>query len=70
MSPQYPSLQSDAGRITTIAVSEEEAFRQTLRSGTTVRQRSGSHQVPGTTTMSGTDAFALHDTYGFHRPDA
>ena len=66
MSPQYPSLQSDAGRITTIAVSGEEAFRQTLRSGTTVFDNAvAATKSRGTTTMSGTDAFALHDTYGF-----
>jgi alanyl-tRNA synthetase len=66
MSPQYPSLTTDAGRIETIAVGEEEAFRQTLRSGTTVFDTAVSNtKARGATTMSGADAFALHDTYGF-----
>ena len=66
MSPQYPSLLTDAGRIETIAVSEEEAFRQTLRSGTTVFDTAvAGTKARGSATMSGADAFALHDTYGF-----
>ena len=66
MSPQYPSLLADAGRIETIAVAEEEAFRQTLRSGTTVFDTAVANtKARGAATMSGADAFALHDTYGF-----
>ena len=66
MSPQYPSLLTDAGRIETIAVSEEEAFRQTLRSGTTVFDTAVANtKARGAATLSGADAFALHDTYGF-----
>ncbi len=66
MSPQYPSLLTDAGRIETIAVSEEEAFRQTLRSGTTVFDNAvAGTKARGAATMSGADAFALHDTFGF-----
>lgn len=66
MSPQYPALLTDAGRIETIAVAEEEAFRQTLRSGTTVFDTTVSNtKQRGATTLSGADAFALHDTYGF-----
>jgi alanyl-tRNA synthetase len=66
MSPQYPGLLTDAGRIETIAVSEEEAFRQTLRSGTTVFDTAVANtKARGAPTMSGADAFALHDTYGF-----
>jgi len=66
MSPQYPNLRNDAGRIETIAVSEEETFRQTLRSGTTVFDTAVANtKARGAATMSGADAFALHDTYGF-----
>ncbi|HQR79551.1 MAG TPA: alanine--tRNA ligase, partial [Actinomycetota bacterium] len=66
MSPQYPSLQTDAGRIETIAVAEEEAFRQTLRSGTSVFDTAvAKTKSRGAATLSGADAFALHDTYGF-----
>ena len=66
MSPQYPNLRNDAGRIETIAVSEEETFRQTLRSGTTVFDTAVANtKARGAATISGADAFALHDTYGF-----
>ncbi|MEZ5186287.1 MAG: alanine--tRNA ligase [Candidatus Nanopelagicales bacterium] len=66
MSPQYPSLLKDAGRIETIAVGEEEAFRQTLRSGTSVFDTAvAATKSRGAATLSGSDAFALHDTYGF-----
>ncbi len=66
MSPQYPGLLTDAGRIETIAVSEEEAFRQTLRSGTTVFDTAVARtKSSGAAVLSGADAFALHDTYGF-----
>jgi alanyl-tRNA synthetase len=66
MSAQYPSLLTDAGRIETIAVAEEEAFRQTLRAGTSVFDTAVSRtKAQGATTLSGADAFALHDTYGF-----
>ena len=66
MSPQYPNLTTDAGRIESIAVGEEESFRQTLRSGTTVFDTAVANtKSRGATTMSGAEAFALHDTYGF-----
>ncbi len=66
MSRSYPELASDFGRISAIAYAEEDAFRRTLASGTTIldtavaRTKSG-----GAATLSGADAFALHDTYGF-----
>ena len=66
MSPQYPSLTGEAGRIETIAVGEEEAFRQTLRSGTSVFDTAVANtKSRGAATLSGADAFSLHDTYGF-----
>ena len=36
MSKSYPELRTDFGRISTIAYAEEEAFRRTLASGTTL----------------------------------
>ena len=66
MAPQYPSLTGEAGRIETIAVGEEEAFRQTLRSGTSVFDTAVANtKSRGVATLSGADAFSLHDTYGF-----
>ena len=36
MAPSYPELATDFERISTYAYNEEEAFRQTLRAGTTI----------------------------------
>ena len=36
MEQSYPELERDFGRISTIAYAEEDAFRQTLRAGTTI----------------------------------
>ena len=36
MAPQYPELNDEIGRIRSIAVGEEAAFLQTLRTGTTI----------------------------------
>jgi alanyl-tRNA synthetase len=66
LGPSYPVLVEDFDRILGYAAREEEAFRSTLRSGTTIfdtavaatRQRGGAK-------LSGQDAFRLHDTYGF-----
>jgi alanyl-tRNA synthetase len=66
MRRSYPELEVQWDRISAIAYAEEQAFRQTLKAGTAIFEvaaertvRSGSH------TLSGEDAFALHDTYGF-----
>jgi len=66
MSLSYPEISSDWERISTVAYAEEDAFRQTLRTGTTIfdlaaqdAKRTGQRQ------LSGDKAFALHDTYGF-----
>ncbi|CAN5891905.1 alanine--tRNA ligase [soil metagenome] len=66
MRSSYPELEADWGRISQVAYGEEEAFRRTLASGTTIldtavaRARAG-----GSTRLAGEQAFALHDTYGF-----
>ncbi|CAN5278572.1 hypothetical protein BH18ACT9_BH18ACT9_19490 [soil metagenome] len=66
MRTSYPELERDWSRISAIAFAEEDAFRQTLRTGTTIfdvaaqKAKSTSHPQ-----LSGAQAFALHDTYGF-----
>ncbi|MEP7180059.1 MAG: alanine--tRNA ligase, partial [Pseudonocardiales bacterium] len=66
MAPSYPELASDFERISTYAYAEEEAFRHTLRSGTTILDLAVSEtKAAGGTTLAGERAFQLHDTYGF-----
>ena len=66
MAPQYPELNDEAGRIRQIAVGEEAAFLQTLRTGTTIFDTAvASVRSAGGTQLPGDQAFALHDTYGF-----
>jgi len=84
MSRSYPELRTDFARISQIAYAEEEAFRRTLASGTTILDAavgrvkaihdsgdaSGPVESTGAAsgvsgTLSGAQAFALHDTYGF-----
>ncbi|MDQ4006496.1 MAG: alanine--tRNA ligase [Actinomycetota bacterium] len=66
MKLSYPELESQWGRISEVAYAEEQAFRQTLRTGTQIfdtavaeTKRTGGGQ------LAGDQAFALHDTYGF-----
>ncbi len=66
MKLSYPELERDWERISTIAFAEEEAFRQTLKSGTNIFDiAAGDAKRTGQTQLSGSKAFALHDTYGF-----
>jgi alanyl-tRNA synthetase len=66
MGETYSSLLTDWDRISQIAFAEEEAFRQTLRSGTQIFDlAAGEVKQSGGDTLSGDRAFALHDTYGF-----
>ncbi|MEW9554320.1 alanine--tRNA ligase [Nonomuraea sp. NPDC050783] len=66
MGEQYPELKTDAPQIHAVIDAEEASFLGTLRTGTAIfdvaveetRRRSGS-------TISGDQAFQLHDTYGF-----
>jgi len=61
-----PELESDWQRISTIAYAEEDAFRQTLRTGTSIFDMAAQEaKTSGATSLSGDKAFALHDTYGF-----
>ncbi len=66
MGEQFPELRRDAANIHTVIDAEEAAFAGTLRTGTAIfdvaveetkRRRE--------TVMSGSQAFQLHDTYGF-----
>jgi alanyl-tRNA synthetase len=66
MAPSYPELAEDFGRIATYAYQEEEAFRTTLRAGLTILDTAiADRKKADTSLISGTQAFQLHDTYGF-----
>jgi alanyl-tRNA synthetase len=66
MGETYADLHRDWDRISQVAYAEEEAFRQTLRAGTTIfDQATAQLKESGDTVLSGERAFALHDTYGF-----
>ena len=66
MSPSYPELATDFGRISSYAYAEEDAFRRTLRAGTTILDAAVAEtKNAGGRQLSGEKAFQLHDTYGF-----
>jgi alanyl-tRNA synthetase len=66
MGRAYPELVSDFDRINRIAVAEERAFNRTLVSGSRLFEEvAGTTKASGATVLSGSDAFTLHDTYGF-----
>ncbi|MCE1179604.1 MAG: alanine--tRNA ligase [Micrococcales bacterium] len=66
MKQSYPELEAGFGRISQIAYAEEEAFRRTLASGTTILDTAvGQAKAAGAATLAGDKAFQLHDTYGF-----
>ncbi|HEY6649429.1 MAG TPA: alanine--tRNA ligase, partial [Mycobacterium sp.] len=66
MGPSYPELVTDFDRIHRIAVAEETAFNRTLASGSRLFEDAASAtKASGAKVLSGTDAFTLHDTYGF-----
>src|SRR3954449_8575740 len=66
MGETYTELHRDWERISAVAYAEEEAFRQTLRAGTTIfDQAAADVKRAGDSVLSGERAFALHDTYGF-----
>jgi alanyl-tRNA synthetase len=66
MGPSYPELVTDFDRIRRIAVAEETAFNRTLASGSKLFDEvAGATKAAGTRVVSGSDAFTLHDTYGF-----
>ncbi len=66
MGPSYPELVTDFDRIHRIAVAEETAFNRTLVAGSRLFDEAAqSTKTAGKSVLSGTDAFTLHDTYGF-----
>lgn len=66
MAASYPELDRDWGTISTVAYAEEEAFRRTLESGTLIFDQAVTRlKQHHESRLSGKDAFALHDTYGF-----
>src|SRR5690606_3363507 len=66
MVESYPELEADFPRIAEIVYAEEEAFRRTLETGTSIfEQVAGSVKKEGGRVLPGEDAFRLHDTYGF-----
>jgi alanyl-tRNA synthetase len=66
MGPSYPELVADFDRVSRIAVAEETAFNRTLASGSKLFEEvAGATKASGTAVVSGSDAFTLHDTYGF-----
>ncbi|OBK20830.1 alanine--tRNA ligase [Mycobacterium asiaticum] len=66
MGPSYPELVSDFDRINRIAVAEETAFNRTLASGSKLFDDvATTTKSGGGAVVSGSDAFTLHDTYGF-----
>lgn len=66
MSPSYPELATDFARIETVAVGEETAFLKTLNTGSALFDNTAAAvKAKGSSTIAGSDAFTLHDTYGF-----
>ncbi len=66
MQASYPELAADYGRIAQVVAAEEEAFRATLRAGTQIFDTAVvAARSQGSASLSGGDAFRLHDTYGF-----
>lgn len=66
MAPSYPEVAEAYDRIADRAASEEDAFRSTLRQGTTVLDTAVAKvKAEGGRALPGAQAFLLHDTYGF-----
>ncbi|MGA8256155.1 MAG: alanine--tRNA ligase [Nocardioides sp.] len=66
MGETYTELHTDWERISRVAFAEEEAFRKTLASGTTIFDAAAQKVIgSGGSQLGASQAFALHDTYGF-----
>ncbi|WP_160665668.1 alanine--tRNA ligase [Pseudarthrobacter sp. ATCC 49987] len=61
----YPIVETDFDRISRIAYAEEKAFLRTIASGTARLEDAVQESKAAGHPLSGADAFALHDTYGF-----
>lgn len=65
MKGAYPEVETDFARIARIAYAEERAFLRTIASGTARLEEAVVESKAANTALSGAEAFALHDTYGF-----
>jgi alanyl-tRNA synthetase len=66
MTDLYPELRTEAPRILGVIDAEEGTFLSTLRTGSAIFDAAvGETRRRGTATLSGEQAFQLHDTYGF-----
>ncbi len=66
MKLSYPELERQFAKISQIAYAEEDAFRRTLVSGTTILDTAVARtKAEGGHLIDASDAFSLHDTYGF-----
>ncbi|MFJ2552685.1 alanine--tRNA ligase [Microbacterium sp. NPDC087591] len=66
MKAVYPVLETEWSTLSASAFAEEETFRRTLASGSTILDLAlDETKKGGGATLSGPEAFLLHDTYGF-----
>lgn len=66
MRDAYPDVEEQWERTSRLAVAEEETFRSTLASGTTILDLAVEDtQTKGASALPGDTAFLLHDTFGF-----
>lgn len=66
MKTAYPELDTEYERLSTYAVAEEETFLRTLAAGSTILDMAVSEtKEAGGSSLAGSEAFLLHDTYGF-----
>ncbi|KNA93166.1 alanine--tRNA ligase [Gordonia sp. w5E2] len=66
MSPSYPELAEQRAHIVSVAVGEETSFAKTLEAGSKLfADAAQATKAAHKKTISGNDAFTLHDTYGF-----
>ncbi|MFB8207698.1 alanine--tRNA ligase [Streptomyces sp. NPDC056010] len=66
MAPSYPEVADAFPRIADQAGAEEDAFRSSLKQGTTVLDTAVAQvKAEGGRSLPGAQAFLLHDTYGF-----
>ncbi len=66
MKGSYPEVETDYARLSAYAIAEEQTFLRTLAAGSAILDQSvADAKQGGATTLSGSEAFLLHDTYGF-----
>ena len=66
MAPSYPELETQRTHIVGVAVGEETSFAKTLAAGSKLfADAATATKKSASTTITGADAFTLHDTYGF-----